>query len=110
MFGTEAQRKKFFPRFRTGSISAFALTEPDVGSDPAQMSSEAKLSEDGSHYILNGTKLWCTNGTVADIIVVMAKTAPKLVRGKEKRANFRFYPRNGYSRSGGHSPLRVHGA
>jgi hypothetical protein len=85
MFGTEAQRKKYFPRFRTGSISAFALTEPDVGSDPAQMSSEALLSEDGSHYILNGTKLWCTNGTIADVIVVMAKTAPKKVRGKEKK-------------------------
>lgn len=85
MFGTEEQRKKFFPRFRTGSISAFALTEPDVGSDPAQMSCEAVLSEDGTYYTLNGTKLWCTNGTVADIIVVMAKTAPKIVRGKEKK-------------------------
>lgn len=85
MFGTEEQKKKFFPRFRTGSISAFALTEPDVGSDPAQMSSEAKLSEDGSHYILNGTKLWCTNGTVADIIIVIAKTAPKVVKGREKK-------------------------
>lgn len=85
MFGTEAQKKKFYPRFRTGSISAFALTEPDVGSDPAQMSCEAKLSEDKTHYILNGTKLWCTNGTIADIIVVMAKTAPKIVNGKEKK-------------------------
>lgn len=85
MFGTEAQKKKFFPRFREGSISAFALTEPDVGSDPAQMSSEAKLSEDGKYYILNGTKLWCTNGTIADIIIVMAKTAPKIVKGREKK-------------------------
>jgi alkylation response protein AidB-like acyl-CoA dehydrogenase len=85
MFGTEEQKKKFFPRFRTGSISAFALTEPDVGSDPAQMSTEAKLSEDGTHYILNGIKLWCTNGTIADIIIVMAKTAPKIVKGREKK-------------------------
>ncbi len=85
MFGTEEQKKKFFPRFRTGTISAFALTEPDVGSDPAQMSSEAKLSEDGKYYILNGTKLWCTNGAIADIIVVMAKTAPKIIKGKEKK-------------------------
>ncbi len=77
MYGTEEQKKRFFPRFREGSISAFALTEPDVGSDPAKMTAEAKLSEDGTHYILNGTKLWCTNGTLADIIVVMAKTAPK---------------------------------
>ena len=85
MFGTEEQKKKFLPRFREGSISAFALTEPEVGSDPAQMSSTATLTEDGKHYILNGTKLWCTNGTVADVIVVMANTAPKIVKGREKK-------------------------
>ena len=85
MFGTEEQKKKFFPRFRQGSISAFALTEPDVGSDPAQMSSEAKLSEDGKYYTLNGNKLWCTNGTLADIIIVTARTAPKIIKGKEKK-------------------------
>ena len=85
MFGTEAQKKKYFPLFREGKISAFALTEPDVGSDPAKMSAEAKLSEDGKNYILNGTKLWCTNGTVADVIIVMARTAPKIVQGKEKK-------------------------
>ncbi len=85
MFGTEYQKKKFFPMFRDGKISAFALTEMDVGSDPAKMSSTAKLSEDGKHYIINGTKLWCTNGTIADVIVVMANTAPKIVRGKEKK-------------------------
>ncbi len=85
MFGTDEQKKKYFPRFRQGAISAFALTEPDVGSDPAQMSSEAKLSEDGKFYILNGTKLWCTNGSLADLIVVTARTAPKIVKGKEKK-------------------------
>lgn len=85
MFGTKAQKEKFLPRFRQGAISAFALTEPDVGSDPAQMKAEAKLSDDGSHYILNGEKLWCTNGTIADIIVVIAKTAPKVIQGKEKK-------------------------
>ena len=85
LYGTEEQKKKFFPRFRKGAISAFALTEMDVGSDPAQMSSTATLSQDGSHYILNGTKLWCTNGTIADIIIVMALTAPKVVKGKERK-------------------------
>lgn len=85
LYGTEEQKKKFFPRFRKGSISAFALTEPEVGSDPARMSAEAKLSEDGKFYILNGEKLWCTNGTIADIIIVVAKTAPKMVHGKEKQ-------------------------
>lgn len=85
LYGTEAQKRKYLPMFRQGKISAFALTEPDVGSDPAQMSAEAVLSPDGSHYILNGTKLWCTNGTIADIIVVMAKTAPKVIKGKERQ-------------------------
>lgn len=85
LFGTEEQKKKYFPRFRQGSISAFALTEPEVGSDPAQMSCSAELSADGTHYLLNGNKLWCTNGALADIIVVMAKTPPKIVKGKERK-------------------------
>jgi alkylation response protein AidB-like acyl-CoA dehydrogenase len=84
MFGTEAQKRKYFPWFSKGKISAFALTETDVGSDPAKMAAEAVLSDDGTHYILNGTKLWCTNGTIADVIVVMAKTAPKVIKGKER--------------------------
>lgn len=85
LYGTEEQKRRFLPLFREGKISAFALTELDVGSDPAQMSSTAVLSSDGSHYVLNGTKLWCTNGTIADLIVVMAKTAPKIVKGKERQ-------------------------
>lgn len=85
LYGTEEQKQKYFPRFREGAISAFALTEPDVGSDPARMTTTATLSEDGSHYTLNGTKLWCTNGTVADIIIVIARTADKMVKGKPKR-------------------------
>jgi alkylation response protein AidB-like acyl-CoA dehydrogenase len=85
MFGTEKQKQKYFPMFREGKISAFALTESDVGSDPAQMTSTAQLTEDGKYYILNGTKLWCTNGTIADVIVVMANTSPKMVKGREKK-------------------------
>lgn len=85
LYGTEEQKKKYFPRFRKGAISAFALTEIDVGSDPARMSTEAKLSPDGKHYILNGAKLWCTNGTIADVIIVVAKTTPKVVKGKERQ-------------------------
>jgi hypothetical protein len=61
------------PRCAAGEISAFALTEPEVGSDPARLTTTVKLSEDGSHYVLNGTKLWCTNGTLASLLVVMAK-------------------------------------
>ncbi len=78
-FGTEEQKQKYFPRLAKGEISAFALTETSVGSDPARMSTTAEPSEDGQAYIINGEKLWCTNGTVADIIVVMAKTGERKI-------------------------------
>lgn len=78
-FGTEEQKQKYLPRLARGEISAFALTEVAVGSDPARMSTTAELSEDGQAYIINGEKLWCTNGTVADIIVVMAKTGERKI-------------------------------
>ena len=74
LFGTEEQKQRYLPRCARGEISAFALTEGDVGSDPARMTTIATRSDDGSHYVLNGEKLWCTNGTKAGIIVVMAKT------------------------------------
>lgn len=74
VFGTEAQKRKYLTRCAAGSISAFALTEKEVGSDPARMKTEAKLSDDGSHWILNGEKLWCTNGLKAEAVIVMART------------------------------------
>jgi alkylation response protein AidB-like acyl-CoA dehydrogenase len=74
MFGTEAQKQKYLPLFAKGQISAFALTEQDVGSDPAQMKTHAELNEAGTHYILNGEKLWCTNSLKASHIIVMART------------------------------------
>jgi alkylation response protein AidB-like acyl-CoA dehydrogenase len=84
MFGTKAQKDKYLPQFREGKISAFALTEPEVGSDPAKMETTATLTEDGKHFLINGIKLWCTNGLIADVLVVMAQTAPKkLSNGKE---------------------------
>ncbi|MDH3208365.1 MAG: acyl-CoA dehydrogenase family protein [Gemmatimonadota bacterium] len=73
-FGTDEQKARYLPRLAKGALSAFALTENDVGSDPANMSTTAELSEDGSHWILNGEKLWTTNGPRAEIIVVMAST------------------------------------
>lgn len=85
LFGTEEQKKKWLPRLAKGAISAFALTEPGVGSDPAKMSTTAVPSPDGKGWILNGEKLWCTNGLHAEVIVVMAKTPPKIVDGKEKK-------------------------
>src|SRR6266513_1662856 len=85
MFGSEAQKKKYLPRLAKGAVSAFALTEPNVGSDPAAMETTAVPSEDGEAWILNGDKLWCTNGTIAELFVVMARTPSKVVQGKEKR-------------------------
>ena len=85
LFGTKEQKEKYYPRLAGGEISAFALTETEVGSDPANMSTKAELSEDGTYFVLNGEKLWCTNGTRAGLFVVMAQTPPKMVRGKERR-------------------------
>ncbi len=84
LFGTEEQKQKFLPRFARGEISAFALTENGVGSDPARMLTRAEPTPDGDAFILNGEKLWCTNGTRAGVIVVMAKTPPKMVNGKAR--------------------------
>ncbi len=72
LFGTDEQKRKYLPRMAAGAISAFALTENDVGSDPARLGTTCVLDESGSHYILNGSKLWTTNGTVAELLVVMA--------------------------------------
>jgi alkylation response protein AidB-like acyl-CoA dehydrogenase len=71
-FGSEAQKREWLPKVATDHISAFLLTEPDVGSDPARLSASAIPTEDGSGYVINGTKLWATNGVVADVVVVMA--------------------------------------
>ncbi|MGI9037275.1 MAG: acyl-CoA dehydrogenase family protein [Gemmatimonadota bacterium] len=73
LFGTEEQKKKFLPRLAAGAVSAFALTEDDVGSDPARLSTTCTLSDDGTHYIINGDKLWTTNGSIAELLVVMAR-------------------------------------
>jgi alkylation response protein AidB-like acyl-CoA dehydrogenase len=85
LFGTEEQKKRFFPRLARGAVSAFALTEPNVGSDPAAMETTAELSPDGQYWVLNGEKLWCTNGTIAELLVVMARTPSRMVNGKEKK-------------------------
>src|SRR5947209_7196873 len=85
LFGTDEQKKKFFPRLAKGAISAFALTEVEAGSDPANMHAHAEPSADGSHFILNGEKLWCTNGTRAELFLVMARTPDVVVNGKPRK-------------------------
>src|ERR1700759_1880779 len=71
--GTDEQKQKFLPRCAAGAISAFLLTEPDVGSDPARLASTATPVDGGAAYELDGVKLWTTNGVVAELLVVMAR-------------------------------------
>ncbi|MGW0871489.1 acyl-CoA dehydrogenase family protein [Streptomyces sp. NPDC002740] len=71
LFGTPEQKQRFLPRCARTDISAFLLTEPDVGSDPARLATSAV--PDGDDYVLDGVKLWTTNGVVADLLVVMAR-------------------------------------
>jgi alkylation response protein AidB-like acyl-CoA dehydrogenase len=73
LFGTEELKKRYLPRCAGGEISAFALTEPGVGSDPARMATTARRTDDGAAWIIDGTKLWTTNGGLAKLLVVMAR-------------------------------------
>src|SRR3954464_14258266 len=72
-FGSEEQKREWLPKVARTHVSAFLLTEPDVGSDPARLGTTATPTEDGSGYVLNGRKLWATNGAIADVVVVMAQ-------------------------------------
>lgn len=97
-FGTEEQKKKYLPRLATGEmIGAYALTEPHSGSDALAAKTKAVLSPDGTHYVLNGQKMWITNGSFADLFTVFAKVdgekftaflverGPGLVSGHEEK-------------------------
>ncbi|HEU4654140.1 MAG TPA: acyl-CoA dehydrogenase family protein, partial [Steroidobacteraceae bacterium] len=76
-YGTEEQRKGFVTPVASGqSIAAYGLTEPQSGSDAANMRTRATLSSDGSHYVINGKKSWITSGPVADYMVLFAMTDP----------------------------------
>ncbi len=73
-FGTEAQKKKYLPKLATGEwIGAYCLSEPQAGSDAQNSLTRAELNKEGTHYILNGQKMWITNGGFADVYIVFAK-------------------------------------
>src|SRR5690606_4157675 len=72
-FGSEEQKQRFLPRCAAGAITAFLLTEPDVGSDPARLAASAIPVDDGEAYEIDGVKLWTTNGVIAERLVVMAR-------------------------------------
>ncbi len=84
LFGTDAQKQAYLPRLAAGEMSAFALTEPEAGSDPARMQTTAERHPDGG-WVLNGEKLWCTNGPEADIMIVMARTPDKVIGGRPRK-------------------------
>jgi len=77
LFGNEAQKQKYLPKLATGEwVAAFALTEPSAGSDAAAIATRAELAPDGEGYLLNGSKIWITNGGFADVFTVFARTSP----------------------------------
>ena len=79
-FGSEEQKQTWLPRMATGEvIGCFGLTEPDSGSDPAGMRTSAR--RDGGDWVLNGTKMWITNGSIADLAVVWARTETMVSAG-----------------------------
>jgi len=79
-YGSEEQKQKYLPRLATGElIGCFGLTEPDHGSDPGGMKTHVKEMDD--HYLLNGSKMWITNSSIADIAIVWAKDEEGVVRG-----------------------------
>jgi acyl-CoA dehydrogenase len=80
--GSDAVRERYLPRVAKGeAIAAFALSEPEAGSDVAAMQCSAKLSDDGTHYVLNGAKTWISNGGIADFYCVFARTEAAGARG-----------------------------
>jgi len=79
-WGTEEQKERWLPAMHAGeAIGCFGLTEPDAGSDPGSMRTHAR--RDGSDWVLNGAKMWITNGTIADVAVVWARTDDGSIRG-----------------------------
>src|SRR6266404_8111308 len=84
LFGTPEQKRRWLPSLVSGEqIAAFALTEPEAGSDAANVQTQARPSSDGSHYILNGEKRYITNAAIAQVLTVMARTP---VPGKNETA------------------------
>jgi acyl-CoA dehydrogenase family protein 9 len=85
LFGTPEQQRKYLPSLALGDkTAAFALTEPSAGSDAAAIKTRAELSADGTHYVLNGSKIWITNGGFADVFTVFARTST-LAEGSKPR-------------------------
>ncbi|MBM4111979.1 MAG: acyl-CoA dehydrogenase [Phycisphaerae bacterium] len=84
LFGSEEQRRRFLPRMAKDTLSAFCLSEPNVGCDAGNQETRCELTPDGSHYVVNGEKKWATSGALSGLFTVMAKQKVKDSSGKEK--------------------------
>ena len=84
LHGDEHQKSTFLPRLAAGEVGAYSLSEAGAGTDAAAMTCKAKLSDDGTHYLLNGEKMWVTNGAQAKILVLFAKDVDHPDYGSKK--------------------------
>jgi very long chain acyl-CoA dehydrogenase len=85
LYGTKEQKEKYLPRVATGKVyAAFCLTEPSAGSDAASIKCRAVKTPDGKHYILNGSKIWISNGGIADVMTVFAQTEITNEKGEKQ--------------------------
>ena len=96
LFGTDEQKQKYLPDLASGKkIACFCLTEPSAGSDASGIRTKAVLSPDGKHYILNGSKIWISNGGIADLFTVFAKTPVTDANGEVKDKVTAFFVERG---------------
>ncbi|THD22739.1 Very long-chain specific acyl-CoA dehydrogenase [Fasciola hepatica] len=97
LFGTKEQKQKYLPRLASGkSIAAYCLTEPSSGSDVFSIQTRAELSSDKKHYILNGVKIWISNGGIADVFTIFAQTPVKEIDGTTRTRITAFIVERGF--------------
>lgn len=95
LYGNDQQKRKYLPDLACGKImAAYCLTEPGSGSDASSIKSKAVLSKDGKHYILNGSKIWISNGGIADLFTVFAKTPVQTPKGEVDKVSAFIVERN----------------
>ncbi|MCF7803801.1 MAG: acyl-CoA dehydrogenase family protein [Candidatus Marinimicrobia bacterium] len=113
LFGSDELKQKYLPGLATGEqLAAFALTEPGSGSDAASIATRAELSDDGKYYILNGTKIWITNGGIADVFTVFAQTEMEIDGEKKDKITAFIVTRDmeGFSSGGEEKKLGIKGS
>jgi acyl-CoA dehydrogenase family protein 9 len=111
LFGTEEQKRRYLPRLATGEMTAaFALTEPSAGSDAAAITTRAEPTADGSAFVINGSKIWITNGGFADLFTVFARTSALDEGNKPKITAFLVERKMGVRSGPPEQKLGIHGS